>query len=119
MRNHELIDPVGSERARRSLASLDTYRGLAALFGALADPTRARIAHALLSQELCTQDLALVLELSPSAVSQHLRVLRNLRLVRARRQGKLVLCHLDDAHVSQLVGIGLANEGEGPTPPGG
>jgi ArsR family transcriptional regulator, lead/cadmium/zinc/bismuth-responsive transcriptional repressor len=81
------------------------------LFGALADRTRASIVHTLLQQELCTLDL--VLGLPPPTVSQHLRVLRDLRLVRSRRHGRLVLYHLDDAHVAQMVSIGLAHEGEG------
>jgi DNA-binding transcriptional ArsR family regulator len=88
------------------------YSRLAAGFGAIADPTRAAIVHVLLHQELCTADLAAVLEISAPAASQHLRVLRNLRLVTSRREGKLVLYRLEDSHVAQLVTIGLAHEGE-------
>ncbi len=98
-------------RARALLAEDVTYDALADLFGALADPTRARIVHTLLRQELCTCDLAAVLGITESAVSQHLRVLRMLRLVKHRRAGKLVYYSLDDAHVAQLVQIGLAHEG--------
>jgi DNA-binding transcriptional ArsR family regulator len=98
-------------RARALLVDARTYEGLADLFGALADPTRARIVHTLLRQELCTCDLAAVLGITESAVSQHLRVLRMLRLVKHRRAGRLVYYSLDDAHVAQLVQIGLAHEG--------
>jgi DNA-binding transcriptional ArsR family regulator len=98
-------------RARALLVDAPTYEGLADLFGALADPTRARIVHTLLRQELCTCDLAAVHGITESAVSQHLRVLRMLRLVKHRRAGKLVYYSLDDAHVAQLVQIGLAHEG--------
>ena len=98
-------------RARSLLAGEPTYDGLANLFGALADPTRARIVHTLLRQELCTCDLAAVLGVTESAVSQHLRVLRHLGLVRHRRAGKLVYYSLDDSHVAQLVQIGLAHLG--------
>jgi DNA-binding transcriptional ArsR family regulator len=77
----------------------------------LPTPTRARIVHTLLRQDLCTCDLAAVLGITESAVSQHLRVLRMLRLVKHRRAGKLVYYSLDDAHVAQLVQIGLAHGG--------
>jgi DNA-binding transcriptional ArsR family regulator len=98
-------------RARSLLASDSTYDGLANLFGALADATRVRIVHTLLRQELCTCDLAAVLGVTESAVSQHLRVLRHLGLIRHRRAGRLVYYSLDDTHVAQLVQIGLAHLG--------
>src|SRR5215831_8832506 len=84
------IHPPDVARARAGLVADATYRDLADLFGALADPTRARIVHALLRQELCSCDIAAVAGVSASGASQHLRVLRNLRLVKARRVGKLV-----------------------------
>jgi DNA-binding transcriptional ArsR family regulator len=103
--------PEDVARARALLAEDPTYEGLANLFGALADQTRVRIVHTLLRQELCTCDIAAVLGASESAVSQHLRVLRHLGLVRHHRAGKLVYYSLDDAHVAQLVQIGLAHVG--------
>lgn len=98
-------------RAQARLADSATYRGVADLFAALADPTRARLVHALVSDELCTCDLALLLGITESAVSQHLRVLRRLHVVRPRRSGKFVYYRLDDAHVAQLMRIGLAHQG--------
>jgi DNA-binding transcriptional ArsR family regulator len=98
-------------RARGLLADDLTYDGLANLFGALADATRARIVHTLLRQELCTCDIAAVLGASESAISQHLRVLRHLGLVKHRRAGKLVYYSLDDTHVAQLVQVGLTHTG--------
>jgi ArsR family transcriptional regulator, lead/cadmium/zinc/bismuth-responsive transcriptional repressor len=103
--------PQDVARARGLLADDRTYDGLANLFGALADPTRARIVHTLLRQELCTCDIAAVLGATESGVSQHLRVLRHLGLVRHRRAGKLVYYSLDDAHVAQLVQVGLTHAG--------
>jgi DNA-binding transcriptional ArsR family regulator len=88
-----------------------TYTDLAALYSALGDPTRVRIVHSLLRQELCTTDLAAVAGVSESAVSQHLRVLRGLRLVKTRRAGKLVYHSLDDEHVAQLLEVGLTHLG--------
>lgn len=90
----------------------DTYERLAATFGALADPTRARIVHLLLGQEQCTAELAPVVGVSEPAVSQHLRLLRRLGLVASRRQGRYVYYRLDDDHVAQLVRISLAHLSE-------
>lgn len=103
----EGIRPGDVARARAVLLGRDAYAGLATLFGALADPTRARIVHVLAHQELCTADLALTLGLHRPAASQHLRQLRQLRIVRTRREGRLVLYSLDDAHVVDLLTRGL------------
>jgi ArsR family transcriptional regulator, lead/cadmium/zinc/bismuth-responsive transcriptional repressor len=98
-------------RARSIAASDATYRELSALFAALADPTRAKIVHILLHQELCTCDIAAVVGVTDSAVSQHLRILRSLRLVKSRRAGKFVYYSLDDAHIALLVQLGLTHQG--------
>jgi DNA-binding transcriptional ArsR family regulator len=98
-------------RARAALEDDATYIGLAELFGALADATRAKIVHTLLRQELCTCDIAAVVGISESGVSQHLRVLRALRLVKARRAGKMVYYSLDDAHTALLMQLGLTHQG--------
>jgi DNA-binding transcriptional ArsR family regulator len=103
------VDDVA--RARSYLHEDDTYIELAELFGALADATRATIVHVLQHQELCTCDLAAVVGVTESGVSQHLRVLRALRLVKSRRAGKFVYYSLDDAHISLLVQIGLVHLG--------
>jgi DNA-binding transcriptional ArsR family regulator len=105
------IRPEAVARAREVLEAPDTYSELAMLFAALSDPTRARIVHLVLQEEMCTCDLAVVLGVSESAVSQHLRVLRSLRLVRARRAGKIVFYTLDDKHVARLVQLGLTHLG--------
>lgn len=107
------IHPEAVARARADMAAEETYSGLAELFGALADTTRAKIVHALVHQELCTCDLAAITGISESGVSQHLRVLRALRLVKARRAGKYVYYSLDDAHVALLLQVGLTHQGHG------
>jgi ArsR family transcriptional regulator, lead/cadmium/zinc/bismuth-responsive transcriptional repressor len=99
--------------ARAGLVADDVYSELAELCGALADATRAKIVHALLSADLCTHDLAMVVSVSESGVSQHLRVLRSLRLVKARRAGKFVYYSLDDEHIALLVRVGLTHLGHG------
>ncbi len=100
-------------RARATLAADNTYTDLAELFGALADPTRAKIVHTLMRQELCTCDLSAVVGISESGVSQHLRVLRALRLVKPRRAGKFVYYSIDDAPIALLVQVGLTHQGHG------
>jgi ArsR family transcriptional regulator, lead/cadmium/zinc/bismuth-responsive transcriptional repressor len=90
-----------------------TYRDLAAIFHALGDPTRAKIVSSLLHEELCTCDLAELTGVTESAVSQHLGVLRALRLIKSRRAGKQVFHGLDDAHVALLVHVGLSHLREG------
>jgi len=89
------------------LLSDDHYASLAETFKALADPSRAKILHALLHTELCVCDLAALAGLSVSATSQHLRVLRNLRVVKRRRGGKEMLYSLEDAHIRTLLTVSL------------
>lgn len=102
--------PDAIAHARASLTDDDTYGRLAGLFGALADPTRAKIVHMLLQQELCTCDIAAIVGISEPGVSQHLRVLRSLRLVKSRRAGRFVYYSLDDAHVALLLQVGLTHQ---------
>jgi ArsR family transcriptional regulator len=80
---------------------------LAETFRALSDPTRLRIVSLLAEAELCVCDLATALGASQSAVSHQLRSLRDLRLVRWRREGRQIFYTLDDEHVSDLFRIGL------------
>ena len=88
-----------------------TAAQLAETFKALADPTRVRMLHALSHAELCVGDLAAVLAMTESAVSHQLRLLRSLRVVRARRDGKLVIYTLDDEHVARLFQLSLEHLG--------
>ena len=79
---------------------------LAATFAGLGDPTRVRLVDALAHGELCVSDLSAVVGLSESAVSHQLRLLRSLRIVRARRAGRQVYYQLDDAHIRTLLDQG-------------
>jgi DNA-binding transcriptional ArsR family regulator len=105
------VHPEAVARAREGLEADHVYSDLAGLFGALADTTRVTIVHALLQQELCTCDIAAAVGISESGASQHLRVLRSLRLVKSRRAGKFVYYSLDDAHIALLVQLGLTHLG--------
>lgn len=100
-------DPALAQAAQAHLLDGVTATRVAELFGALADPTRVRIVGLLAHTELCVGDLCLVLGMSQPAVSHHLRLLRNLRLVAARKEGKHVFYSLLDDHVHQLFHQGV------------
>ena len=96
------IDLSRVRKIRQSLIAPDAIQGLADTFSALGDPTRVRMLDALSHGELCVCDLAAVLSLSQSAVSHQLRLLRGMRLVRPRRDGRVVFYSLDDHHIMSL-----------------
>ena len=98
---------------RAQLLDERTYVELAEIFRALGDATRAKIVFSLLHQDLCTCDLAELTGISESAVSQHIRILRGLRLVKSRRAGKQVFHSLDDAHITILLQVGLSHVRDG------
>jgi DNA-binding transcriptional ArsR family regulator len=80
---------------------------LADLFSTLSDASRVRIISVLIEQESSVGVLARKLRMSESAVSHQLRGLRQMRLVRGRRQGRQIFYSLDDAHVQELYRMGL------------
>jgi DNA-binding transcriptional ArsR family regulator len=98
---HSHPDVVTS--VRPELVSLRAAEALAATFSVLGDPTRVRLLDALAAQELCVCELAELVGMSESAVSHQLRLLRSLRLVRSRRNGRMVFYRLDDNHIRLLL----------------
>lgn len=95
------------ESVKREAVELSRIDDLADLFKALSDQTRLRIIHSLLKQELCVCDLSDVLGMQQSAISHQLRVLRNLRIVKRRKEGKMMYYSIDDQHVEGLFLQGL------------
>jgi DNA-binding transcriptional ArsR family regulator len=87
--------------------------GLTEIFRVLGDRTRVRILDALSREELCVGELAAQLGASESAISHQLRLLRNTRVVRARRDGRMIYYALDDRHVLALFRQGLRHVQEG------
>jgi ArsR family transcriptional regulator, lead/cadmium/zinc/bismuth-responsive transcriptional repressor len=79
--------------------------GLSEIFKVLSDETRTRMLYLLSIQELCVCDIAEVMDMSMPAVSHHLRLLKALRLVKYRRNGKQVYYSLGDDHISDLIGV--------------
>jgi len=80
---------------------------LAELFRTMGDANRMRIISLLIHHELCVHDVANLLGMSQSAVSHQMRALRQMRLVKSRKEGRNVYYTLDDDHVAQLFAIGL------------
>jgi ArsR family transcriptional regulator len=100
--NEEAVQKVKSQ-----LLPLDKLFRLAETFKTMGDPTRISIIQSLSLQELCVCDLATVLEMTQSTVSHQLRILRNLKLVKFRKEGKMVYYSLDDEHIINLFREGL------------
>lgn len=101
------IDQSAVRQAGDSSLSPETVFELADLFKVFGDSTRLKLLTALSSGELCVCDLAMVLGVSQSAVSHQLRTLKQARLVRYRREGKVVYYALDDEHVETIIQQGL------------
>jgi ArsR family transcriptional regulator len=99
--------PARAPRLKRVLLAESSVVALAETFKVLGDTTRVRMLDALSRAELCVCDLAGLLGLSESAVSHQLRLLRGMRLVRPRRDGRLVYYALDDQHIVGLFAQGL------------
>lgn len=100
-------DKITLEEIREGLYSQDDIRDLSQIFKALGDPTRLNIVHVLSKSPLCVCDISDLLGMSQSAISHHLRLLRNLRLVRYRKEGRMVIYSLDDDHVLELFKQGM------------
>ena len=102
-----IIDADKVKQAQQALLNGLTSTHLAATFKALADPTRIRIISILVQTELCVCDLAATLGMTQSAVSHQLRLLREMRLVKSRKDGRIVYYMLDDEHIRDLFQRGL------------
>jgi DNA-binding transcriptional ArsR family regulator len=88
--------------AQEHLLDEETAAYMAELFKVMADPTRLRIIGLLAHAEICVGDLHQMMGMSQPAISHHLRMLRSLRLVKARKEGRHVYYTLDDEHVDLL-----------------
>jgi ArsR family transcriptional regulator len=95
------------------LLSREHVQSVADTFRVLGDPTRVRILDALGNGELCVNDLADRVGMSESAVSHQLRLLRTMRLVRVRREGRLAYYAIDDHHILELLNQARVHVQEG------
>lgn len=103
----QFIDEIKVRRVRRAMKPADSVTALAETFKILGDPTRVRIAFALAREELCVCDLANLLGISQSATSHSLRALRQMNLVKFRKEGKIAYYSLDDEHIGSLLDEGF------------
>ncbi|HZJ84961.1 MAG TPA: metalloregulator ArsR/SmtB family transcription factor [Syntrophomonadaceae bacterium] len=106
------IHPEQVEFAQKNMLNEDTAQSLADIFKILGDNTRVKIIYSLILQELCVCDIAAVINASESSVSHHLRLLRTHKLVKFRREGKVLYYSLDDEHVETLINQGLEHVNE-------
>lgn len=100
------IHPEAVGKAAQELPEDGTLYALAEFFRVFGDVTRIKILYALSKSELCVCDLAEIAGTSQSAVSHQLQILRSMRLVRCRREGKTVYYTLDDAHIFTIIDQG-------------
>lgn len=103
------LHPQAVARARATIAATPPADEIAGIFSILSDPTRLRLLAALTSGELCVCDLALASGINRSTVSHQLRILRESRIVRRRREGKVIYYTLDDHHVASLLSMSAAH----------
>jgi ArsR family transcriptional regulator, lead/cadmium/zinc/bismuth-responsive transcriptional repressor len=103
----QTVDLLRVAAGRAQLISAETANDLAETFTALADPTRARLISALKGAELCVGELADLLQMTVSAISHQLNLLRHLRIVRSRREGRFIYYALDDEHIATIYQCGL------------
>jgi len=101
------VDKAKVEAVKKQMLKDEEMNKLCGVFDILSDPTRIKIVFALSKKELCVCDISNLLGVSVSAVSHQLRVLRNVRLVKYRKQGTMVFYSLDDEHISTLFNEGL------------
>jgi ArsR family transcriptional regulator, lead/cadmium/zinc/bismuth-responsive transcriptional repressor len=87
----------------------ETFQTISDNFKVLSDPTRVKILYALTQEEICVCDLAAVLEMTDSAVSHQLRLLRNKNLVKFRKEGKMAYYSISNNNIIELMKMGSAN----------
>lgn len=105
------ISPVEREKVRSVKNKMKTekfFHSLAETFKAMSDPTRTKIIYSLCQEnELCVHDIAAIIGTTNSAISHQLRTLRNMKLVKYNKVGKLAYYSLDDMHINNLFAEGL------------
>jgi DNA-binding transcriptional ArsR family regulator len=97
------IDPAAVAAAQAELPGEELVSLVVQAFQALADPTRARILYALIGRPLCVRDLAIVVGVSESAISHQLRLLRDRRIVKGRRDGNVIQYSVENHHLAALI----------------
>lgn len=108
----EVIHEDIVNRVKDKMPKEETLYDLAELFKVFGDTTRIKILWALDEAEMCVCDIAVLLNMTQSAISHQLRVLKQANLVKSRKEGKIVFYSLDDEHVKQVFDQGLLHINE-------
>ena len=108
----EVIHEEIVNRVRSIFPPEETLYDLAELYKVFGDSTRIKILWALDESEMCVCDIAFLLNMTQSAISHQLRVLKQAHLVKNRREGKIIFYSLDDEHVRQILDQGLVHINE-------
>lgn len=101
------VDEASLKKIEDRMPPEEELQDLADFFKVFADATRLKILYVLLSTEMCVYDIAMVLGISQSAISHQLRVLKQMDLVKNRRDGKTIFYSLADAHIVTILSQGL------------
>ena len=95
------------QRVQQKMPDEEPVYEVSELFKVFGDSTRARIICALNIEEMCVCDLAALLNMTQSAISHQLRLLKVSRIVKSRKQGRVVYYSLDDSHIAQIFAMGF------------
>ncbi|GMO23139.1 MAG: metalloregulator ArsR/SmtB family transcription factor [Termitinemataceae bacterium] len=108
----DVIHKAAVTKCRKLMPKDEVLLNLADFFKMFSDSTRIKIISALLHTELCVCDIAFLLGMTKSAISHQLRSLRQTKLVRCRRDGKVIFYSLDDDHISTIISQGIDHVNE-------
>ena len=103
----ELVSEISME-----MPDEESLYDLAELFKVFGDTTRIKILYTLFKSEMCVCDIAEILGMTQSAISHQLKILKNAKLVKNRREGKQIIYALDDAHVESIIKMGIEHIAE-------
>ena len=98
-----MAEEIDINKLKKSMLEEDTIIDIAELFKVFADSTRMKVIYALLEDELCVCDIANIVGTTQSAISHQLRILKQAKLVKFRKEGKVVFYSLDDDHIHEIV----------------
>lgn len=104
-----LINKEYLSQVKKSLPTLELLEEMADLYKIMGDPTRLKLLLSLENGEFCASDLALLCDMSRSAVSHQLKLLKTSHLVKSRRDGKSIIYSLDDDHVHDILKVAFAH----------
>ncbi len=107
LNEEKIVDFEAAASIRETMPEDEYLYDLSELFRIFGDSTRIKILYALFDTELCVGDIAAILNLSQSSVSHQLRILKDSKLVKFRRDGKSMYYSLDDDHVRSILNLGM------------